>query len=371
MAPELRKRKAAPEAKKSNGTPSKVVEKPAPKTKRKAADDASPVSLKKQKSTKKATIEDKPASNPAKATKTKKSTKKAAAKVKEVEAAPAEEASDAEEQEDDGMLLLADDLDSSDEDVADNGSLFKPGQDVGKIPEVSKEVLKAAKPTGERGIVYIGRIPHGFYEHEMRQYLSQFGPVTRLRLSRNKKTGASKHFAFVEFRDESTAEIVAKTMDGYLLFGHILKVKLVPSSQAHQELFKGANRRFKKVPWNKMAGQKLAKPQTESAWEAKVEKERDNRAKQAAKLKAIGYEFDAPELKEVPAPAPIEKEDKEVGAIEAAPSGNEDGGKADDADTTEPEAKDPEPEVKTILAPKAKATKAKAPKSGKAKKTKA
>lgn len=339
------------------------------------------MSLKKQKSTKtkKTTTEEKPAEKPAekpvekpaekpaKATKNKKSTKKAEAKVKEVEAAPVEEASGVEEQEDDGMLLLADDLDSSDEEAADNGSLFKPGQDVGKIPEVSKEVLKAAKPTGERGVVYIGRIPHGFYEHEMRQYLTQFGPVTRLRLSRNKKTGASKHFAFVEFRDTSTAEIVAKTMDGYLLFGHILKVKQVPSDQAHDELFKGANRRFKKVPWNKMAGQKLAKPQTESAWEAKVEKERDNRAKQAAKLKAIGYEFDAPELKEVPAPAPIE----EVKAIEAAPSGNEDGDKADEADAKEPEAKDPEPEVKTISAPKAKAPKAKASKAGKAKKTKA
>ncbi|PNY29631.1 RNA-binding protein [Tolypocladium capitatum] len=367
MAPELRKRNAAPEAKRINGASSKVAGKPTTKPKRKAADDASPVSLKKQKSSKKTTVEE----TPAKATKTKKSIKKVETKVKEVEVTPAEEASDAEGQDDDGMLLLADDLDSSDEEVADNGSLFKPGQDIGKIPEVSKEVLKAAKPTGQRGVVYIGRIPHGFYEHEMRQYLSQFGPVTRLRLSRNKKTGASKHFAFVEFRDESTAEIVAKTMDNYLLFGHILKVKQVPSSQAHEDLFKGANRRFKKVPWNKMAGHKLAKPQTESAWEAKVEKERDNRAKQAAKLKVIGYEFDAPELKEVPAPAPMEKADKEVKAIEATPSGNEAGDKADAADAEEPEAKDTEPEAKTISAPKAKATKAKASKSSKAKKAKA
>ena len=39
----------------------------------------------------------------------------------------------------------------------------------------------------ERGVVYLGRIPYGFFEKELRGYFSQFGKVTRLRLSRNKK----------------------------------------------------------------------------------------------------------------------------------------------------------------------------------------
>lgn len=184
---------------------------------------------------------------------------------------------------------------------------------MGKIPKVSKDLAQAA-PTGEPGVVYIGRIPHGFYEHEMRQYLSQFGSVTRVRLSRNKKTGASKHFAFVEFEDATTAEIVAKTMDNYILFGHILKCKTMPQENIHEDLFKGANRRFKKVPWNKMAGLKLQKPLTESGWKSKVALEKGKRAKQATKLKAIGYDFEAPELKDVP--EPVATEDPE--AIEAA-----------------------------------------------------
>jgi len=37
------------------------------------------------------------------------------------------------------------------------------------------------------GVVYLGRIPHGFYEDQIRGFLSQFGDITRLRLSRNKK----------------------------------------------------------------------------------------------------------------------------------------------------------------------------------------
>jgi len=37
------------------------------------------------------------------------------------------------------------------------------------------------------GVLYLGHIPHGFYEDQLRSYFSQFGTVTRLRLSRNKK----------------------------------------------------------------------------------------------------------------------------------------------------------------------------------------
>ena len=39
------------------------------------------------------------------------------------------------------------------------------------------------------GVVYVGHIPHGFYEEEMRKYFSQFGTVTRLRLARSRKVG--------------------------------------------------------------------------------------------------------------------------------------------------------------------------------------
>ncbi|KAJ3475378.1 hypothetical protein NLG97_g9481 [Lecanicillium saksenae] len=204
---------------------------------------------------------------------------------------------------------------------------------------VSKAVREAASkaPNGETGVIYIGRIPHGFYEHEMRQYFSQFGPIARLRLSRNKKTGASKHFAFVEFEEQSTAEVVAKTMDNYLLFGHILKCQVVPKERVHEDLFKGANRRFKKVPWNKMAGKKLEKPRTESAWELKVERENKKRADKATKLKALGYDFEGPEIKAVPAPgAPATTENgdaTETKAVEEAP--------VEEPKAEEPKAKSP------------------------------
>jgi nucleolar protein 15 len=128
--------------------------------------------------------------------------------------------------------------------------------------------------------------------------MSQFGSITNLRLSRNKKTGASKHYAFVEFAEASTAEIVAKTMDNYLLFGHLLKCKLVPKSQVHDDLWQGANRRWKKWDQNKRTANQLKKPKTESTWTASINKENEKRAKRAQKLKEMGYDFVGPQLKD-------------------------------------------------------------------------
>ena len=41
--------------------------------------------------------------------------------------------------------------------------------------------------SSKRGVIYVGHIPHGFFEQEMRGFFSQFGTVTRLRLARSRK----------------------------------------------------------------------------------------------------------------------------------------------------------------------------------------
>lgn len=336
-----------------------------------AAEDGSPVSLKKQKAVKKTVVETKPA--PKSALKSKKKAPVEEVKVVEEETLEvADESSESEEEEGNEVQALVTQLDSEDEDITNGDALFETGQDVGKIPKVSKEVQKAAKSSsGDAGVLYIGRIPHGFYEHEMRQYFEQFGPINKLRLSRNKKTGASKHFAFAEFAEASTAEIVAKTMDNYLLFGHILKCRVIPKEKVHEDLFKGANRRFKQVPWNKMAGNRLEKPRTESAWANKVSKEQGKRAKKAAKLKELGYEFEAPEIKSVPAPAAIENGEAEAKAIEAPPAEAEEE-KPAETEIVEVEVTEKEPEVEVkVKSTKTKVTKAKATKAGRGKRSKA
>ncbi|TGZ79580.1 RNA-binding domain-containing protein, partial [Ascodesmis nigricans] len=144
------------------------------------------------------------------------------------------------------------------------------------------------------GIVYLGRIPHGFYEHEMRSYFSQFGTVSRLRLSRNKKTGKSKHYAFIEFADEDVAAIVAETMNNYLLFGHILKCKVVPRDNLEyiEKLMKGANKRFKPRPAAKLAKVELEKKKPEENWEKVVQATNEKRKAMKQKWEAQGIEYD-------------------------------------------------------------------------------
>lgn len=79
-------------------------------------------------------------------------------------------------------------------------------------PKKDKKKLKA-----DRGIVYLGHIPHGFYEDEMKAFFSQFGKVTRVKLCRSEKSGRSKGYGYVEFFHPDVAKIAAESMNNYLM----------------------------------------------------------------------------------------------------------------------------------------------------------
>lgn len=57
----------------------------------------------------------------------------------------------------------------------------------------------------------------------MTEYFKQFGGVTNVRVIRSKRTGKSKGFAFIEFANPSVAQIVAETMNNYLMGKRLLK----------------------------------------------------------------------------------------------------------------------------------------------------
>jgi nucleolar protein 15 len=96
----------------------------------------------------------------------------------------------------------------------------------------------------KRGYMYIGHIPHGFYEKEMKGYFSQFGKVKRIRLARSKATGKYKGYGFLEFESESVAKIAADTMNNYLMFNKILKCHLIPKEKLHENAFKNSHKLF-------------------------------------------------------------------------------------------------------------------------------
>ncbi|KAB1211962.1 hypothetical protein CJ030_MR5G023730 [Morella rubra] len=103
--------------------------------------------------------------------------------------------------------------------------------------------LPEQKPLEDKAtVLYLGRIPHGFYEKEMEGFFSQFGKIKRLRIARNKKvghpglTGKSKHFGFIEFESTEVAKIVADCMHNQLLFEHLLQVHLIPPEHVHPKI---------------------------------------------------------------------------------------------------------------------------------------
>ncbi|XP_049629113.1 MKI67 FHA domain-interacting nucleolar phosphoprotein [Suncus etruscus] len=87
------------------------------------------------------------------------------------------------------------------------------------------------------GVIYVGHLPPTLYETQLLAYFSQFGTVTKLRLSRSTKTGNSKGYAFVEFESEDVAKIVAETMNNYLFGERLLQCRFMPPEQVHEELF--------------------------------------------------------------------------------------------------------------------------------------
>ncbi|XP_028629693.1 MKI67 FHA domain-interacting nucleolar phosphoprotein-like [Grammomys surdaster] len=87
------------------------------------------------------------------------------------------------------------------------------------------------------GVVYLGHLPSTLSEGHIYDYCAQFGDISRFRLSRSKRTGNSKGYAFVEFESEDVAKIVAETMDNYLFGERLLSCKFIPREKVHKDLF--------------------------------------------------------------------------------------------------------------------------------------
>ncbi|KAG0656184.1 nucleolar protein [Monosporozyma unispora] len=100
-------------------------------------------------------------------------------------------------------------------------------------------------------IIYVSRLPHGFHEKELSKYFSQFGDLKEVRLARNKKTGNSRHYGFIEFANKDDAKIAQETMNNYLLMGHLLQVRLMGKGAKIEKLFKYKKRVFNEAEFKK------------------------------------------------------------------------------------------------------------------------
>merc|ERR1712142_168403 len=111
-----------------------------------------------------------------------------------------------------------------------------------KVKKLKKK--GTGKLEGGPGVMYVGHLSPEFLEPEIRGYFGQFGTIQRCRLSRSKKTGRSRGFAFIEFSDIKDAKIAAKTMDKYLMHERIMKCAIIPKEKVHESLWKGANQKW-------------------------------------------------------------------------------------------------------------------------------
>lgn len=160
----------------------------------------------------------------------------------------------------------------------------------------AREIPEQPLPESTGTILYIGRIPHGFNENEMEGYFKQFGPIKRLRIARNKKTGKSKHFGFIQYEDAEVAKIVADTMNNYLLFEHVLQVTVIPPERVHPKLWKGINRHYKPPNWVQIQRKRQDKVRTLEEHNKLIARIMKRDQKRRKRIEAAGIDYECPDI---------------------------------------------------------------------------
>ncbi|XP_061183181.1 MKI67 FHA domain-interacting nucleolar phosphoprotein-like [Saccostrea echinata] len=169
--------------------------------------------------------------------------------------------------------------------------------------EEFKENLKKIKSKGKEekgsGVVYLGHLPHGFYEDQLKKYMSQFGKVKAVKVSRSNKTGKSKGYAFVEFQSDDVARIVADTMNNYLVFERLIKCQYIPSEKLHPKTMGRRNGVFKPPKAHIIARDRHNNRKTEFKQEKSIKRLLKKQKKKSDMLKVLGIDLKMNSLEKV------------------------------------------------------------------------
>ncbi len=74
--------------------------------------------------------------------------------------------------------------------------------------------------------LYVGNLAYSTTEDELRSLFAQAGTVASVALIKDRDTGQSKGFAFVEMSNQSEAEKAIQTFNGYMMSNRPLKVNM-------------------------------------------------------------------------------------------------------------------------------------------------
>lgn len=72
--------------------------------------------------------------------------------------------------------------------------------------------------------LYIGNLPYSVTEEDLKDAFSEFGKLTSVNIIKDKYSGQSKGFGFVEMPDNSDADKAIKALNGSQLKGRAIKV---------------------------------------------------------------------------------------------------------------------------------------------------
>ena len=72
--------------------------------------------------------------------------------------------------------------------------------------------------------IYVGNLSHNTTEENLRQAFESFGQVTSARIIKDKYSGQSRGFGFVEMPAQSQAQTAIRSLDGKELLGRQISV---------------------------------------------------------------------------------------------------------------------------------------------------
>ncbi|EEB05924.1 RNA-binding domain-containing protein [Schizosaccharomyces japonicus yFS275] len=162
-------------------------------------------------------------------------------------------------------------------------SIGQEKEDASEKP--SKRDISSHNKHHDMCYVYLGRIPDSLGEKQIRGYFSQFGRVLRVRLAVNKKTGHSRHYAFIKFENAEVARIAAETTHNYLLDGKLLQCRVITSNA---DMISDEAAPFKFIPWASIAKFRCEKPKSEKQINRLIAKRAKRLELKKRKLEELG-----------------------------------------------------------------------------------
>ncbi len=88
--------------------------------------------------------------------------------------------------------------------------------------------------------IYVGNLPFGATEDDVRQAFAAYGTVSSVAIIKDRETGQSRGFAFVEMPSSDEGNTAIKNMNGAPLKGRALKVN---EARPREESFGGGGQR--------------------------------------------------------------------------------------------------------------------------------